>query len=200
MRRYGLPSIFFPVTMREYLVATMLGAICAVGLARASLAKAPPAKASSEASVADRLVVVDEAGVEHSLARKDFLRLDRQKVKGKTHAGEAEFEGPSLVELLKSVGVKFGEDLKGKRAPTVAVCDAADGYRVVITLLEIDPATTDRVAIVADTRDGKPLDAKQGPYRLVIPSDNREIRWIRNLQEIQVTNLKNALLESLRGK
>jgi hypothetical protein len=79
--------------------------------------------------------------------------------------------------------------LRGKRTPTVAIFEATDGYRVVLSLVEIDPSTTDRLAVVADEQDGKPLDARLGPYRLVIPGDKREVRWIRNVRTIRVVNL-----------
>jgi hypothetical protein len=97
--------------------------------------------------------------------------------------------------LRRSVG--FGEKLKGRRAATVAIRDASDGYRIVISLLEIDPATSDKVAIVADRRDGELLSEKEGPYRLIMPGEKREIRSIRNLQSIRVVNLKDFPLDRL---
>jgi hypothetical protein len=100
-----------------------------------------------------------------------------------------QFEGVSLSDLLQSLGVGFGEQLRGKRAATVAVCEATDGYRIVIGLLEIDPATTDKLVLVANRRDGKPLDEKEGSYRLVIADEKRPIRWLRMLRTIRVLNL-----------
>lgn len=148
----------------------------------------------------DVLSVIDESGAAHKVGRDEFLKLPRQKVKAKGHDGAAEFQGASLVDLLESIGVKFGTGLRGKHAPTVVICEAADGYRVVITLLEIDPGTTDRLAIVADQRDGKPLDAHTGFYRLLIPDDKHEIRWIRNLQTIRVVNLRDFPIQASGGK
>jgi Oxidoreductase molybdopterin binding domain len=159
----------------------------------AEVGNSPPANAILPVSVA--LTVIDEAGVDHPLTASDIAQLPQQTVKVTSHDKEAEFSGPSLVDVLKSCGVEFGEKLKGRRAPTVAVLDAADGYRVVISLLEIDPATTDSVAILADRRDGQPLGEKEAPYRLVIPGDKREIRWIRNLRSIHIVNLKELPLD-----
>jgi len=48
---------------------------------------------------------------------------------------------------------------------------------VVIALPELDPAFTDKQIVLALARDGKPLDAKEGPYRLVIPDEKRMARW-----------------------
>ena len=60
--------------------------------------------------------------------------------------------------------------------------EAADGYRVVIALPEIDPAFSDKKFFL---KDGKPMDSKEGPYRIVIPNEKRMARWVR-----QVTGLK----------
>ena len=42
-----------------------------------------------------------------------------------------------------------------------------------IALPEIDPAFTTKPILLALLRDGKPLDEKEGPYRIVIPAEKR---------------------------
>ncbi len=180
--------------------STFIWLLFALPIAAAETGGKAPGRLDSGVTGRDVLTVIDEAGTSHKVGRNEFLKLPRQTVKAKGHDGVAEFQGAPLVELLESIGVKFGSGLRGKHAPTVAICEAADGYRVVITLLEIDPATTDRLAIVADQRDGKPLDAHTGFYRMVIPDDKHEIRWIRNLQSIRVVNLRDFPLQAPHGK
>ena len=63
--------------------------------------------------------------------------------------------------------------------------EAADGYRVVVALPEIDPAFTDKPIVLAFIKNGNPPDEKEGPYRIVIPDEKRMARWVR-----QVTTLK----------
>jgi hypothetical protein len=180
----------------------MIG-LCVVCLATMASVFQVSASAENQSNAPDKpaaaasgtLAVIDEGGSAHTIAPVDFAQLPQQTVKATSHDKEAEFSGASLVDVLSSCGVEFGEKLKGKRAPTVAILDATDGYRVVISLLEIDPATTDKVAIVANKRDGQPLSAKKGPYRLVLPGEKREIRWIRNLQSIHIVNLKDLPLD-----
>lgn len=41
-------------------------------------------------------------------------------------------------------------------------------------------------AILADTRDGKPLDAHEGPYRIIVPGEKRPGRWVRQVQRIEL--------------
>ncbi len=164
-------------------------------VAAAETTTVPPKPKPAPVPGSDVLRIIDEAGSLHKVGRDEFLKLARQQFKAKTHAGESTFAGVSLVDLLKSVGVRFEAGLRGKGAPTVAICEATDGYRIVVSLLEIDPATADRKMMVVDEQDGKPLGARTGFYRLVIPDDKREIRWIRNLQTIRVVNLADFPLQ-----
>lgn len=125
--------------------------------------------------------------VEHTLklSAADLGKLPRRSVRAKDHGGkESEYEGSPLVEVLKLAGVKFGEGLKGKNLTLYLVVEASDGYRVVYALPELDPAYADKVVLIVDKRDGKPLDVKEGPLRLVVPDEKMHARWVR-----QVTGL-----------
>jgi len=64
--------------------------------------------------------------------------------------------------------------------------EAADGYRVVFSLAEVDPGIQDSNVLVADKVDGQALDSKVGPLRLVAPLDKRPARWVRMVQSIRV--------------
>jgi DMSO/TMAO reductase YedYZ molybdopterin-dependent catalytic subunit len=120
------------------------------------------------------------------LTASEFARLPRQSVRGKDRDGkEVEFEGVPLVEVLKTAGVKFGHDLRGPALANYLLVEAADGYRAVFALPELDPTFTDRVILLADRREGKPLGEKEGPLRVVVPGEKRPSRWVR-----QVTGLK----------
>ena len=57
---------------------------------------------------------------------------------------------------------------------------------------ELDPAFTSNDIIVADTIDGKPLFAYQGPLRIVAPKDARGARSIRMLTRLEVVSLKRS--------
>lgn len=51
-------------------------------------------------------------------------------------------------------------------------------------LAEFDPAFGASGAILADSRDGKPLDAHEGPFRIVVPEEKRQGRWVRQVTGI----------------
>jgi hypothetical protein len=120
------------------------------------------------------------------LSRADLEGLPRVKVRVSEHASDSvNFEGVTIKSVLEKAGVTFGESMKGKRLADCLLVEAADGYRVVIAMPELDPAFTDKQIMLAFLRDGKPLGEKEGPYRIVIPDEKRMARWVR-----QVTTLK----------
>ena len=141
---------------------------------------------SSLALQCQQLTVQSEAGKQVVLNRPDLDALPHVKVSAADHGGTpVEFEGVTLRSVLEKGGVNFGESMKGKRLANCLLVEAADGYRAVIALPEMDPAFTDKQIVLAFLRDGKPLGEKEGPYRVVIPDEKRMARWVR-----QVTTLK----------
>jgi len=129
-----------------------------------------------------QLTVQNEDGKQTQLVRADLESLPRIKI---TTGTSATYEGVALGSLLAKAGVGFGETVRGKRMASYLLAEGADGYRVVIALPEIDPGFTDKQIVLAFLKDGKPLDDKEGPYRIVIPAEKRMARWVR-----QVTTLK----------
>ena len=100
---------------------------------------------------------------------------------------------PEIIELgdvLKLAGVKFGEQLRGKDLALFLVVGAADGYHAVFALPELDHAFTDRIVILADRRDGKPLAEKEGPLRIVVPDEKREARWVRQVISLTIRRVQ----------
>jgi DMSO/TMAO reductase YedYZ molybdopterin-dependent catalytic subunit len=121
-----------------------------------------------------------------ALPRTTLTALDAHEKQ--THT----FEGVTLQELLKRAGVPTGEDLRGKGLAMCVVAGAADGYRAVYSLGELDPSVGNETVLVADTVDGQPIPAGQGPLRLVVPSDKRPARWVRMLQTLTVVSVSAA--------
>ena len=95
-------------------------------------------------------------------------------------------EGVLLEELLHRAGVPQGEQFRGSSMANYVIAEAEDGYRVVFSLAELDSGILESEVIVADTIDGAPLSAQQGPFRLVAPHEKRPARWVRMLKSITV--------------
>ena len=79
---------------------------------------------------------------------------------------------------------------------------ATDGYRAVFALPGLDHAYTDRIVILADRRDGKPLTEKEGPLRIVVADEKREARWFVRLFRLlfaEPVNKRTALVAEHRA-
>jgi len=134
---------------------------------------------------AQQLTIQNDDGKRTVLSRADLEALPHVKVQATAHDVSAAFEGVAVKAVLEKAGVAFGEGMRGKRLASCLLVEAADGYRVVIALPEMDPGFTDKQVVLAFLKDGKAMDSKEGPYRIVIPDEKRPARWIR-----QVTGLK----------
>lgn len=94
-----------------------------------------------------------------------------------------------LALLLQKAGVPHGEEIRGPWVAAYVIVEAADGYRVVFSIAELDSAFLDSEVLVADALDGAPMGAGQGPLKLVAPHDKRPARWVRMLKSITVVRV-----------
>jgi hypothetical protein len=141
-------------------------------------------------ALGQQLMVQGEGGKQTVLAKADIEALPHVKVTTSSSGASVTFEGVALKAVLEKAGVGFGDTLKGKRMASCLLVGSADGYRVVIALPEIDPAFTDKQVVLAFLKDGKALDEKEGPYRLVIPDEKRMARWIRQVNAIKIVEVQ----------
>jgi hypothetical protein len=100
------------------------------------------------------------------------------------------YAGVRLSDVLAKMGAPLGHDLRGTALSGYIVATGSDGYAAVIALAEIDPSFHSGEVIVADTMNGQPLDAKSGPFKLVVTEDKRPARWVRNLVSIELKSAK----------
>jgi DMSO/TMAO reductase YedYZ molybdopterin-dependent catalytic subunit len=121
------------------------------------------------------------------LSLADLSKLPRHSVQAKNHDGkESKYEGVWLGEILQQAGVKFGKELRGKAVGAYLLVDAADGYQAVFALPELDSAFTDRVILLADRCDDKPLPASNGPLQIIVPYEKRHARWVRQVTALTI--------------
>lgn len=163
-----------------------LAALLCVGLIGAGLAGGGTALAQQE-SAATLLRVTGLDGAEVRIDADAWAKLPRATVKAVEHGGtEATFEGVPARELLKLVNAPAGGELRGKQLMVYVVAEAADGYRVLYALAELDAAFTDSIILVADRRNGAALGADHGPLRIVVPWEKRQSRWARQVIALKV--------------
>jgi DMSO/TMAO reductase YedYZ molybdopterin-dependent catalytic subunit len=153
-----------------------------------SLSLAPGTGSYVSTAAAETVLRVGGEGVRPlTLRDADFAHLPRTVVRVDEHAGAvATYAGVLLRDIMALAGVPLGEQLRGDRLALYVVVEAADGYRVVFALPELDAAFTDRVVFLADHRNGQPLPAAEGPLRLVIPAETRHARWVRQVVALSI--------------
>ena len=144
----------------------------------------------SEFAKGQQLEVRAETGKQTVLTKADIEALPHVKVTTSASGTSATFEGVSLKAVLQRGGVEFRETMKGKRLASCLLVEAADGYRVIIALPELDEAFTDKQFLLAFLKDGKPLDDKEGPYRIVIPDEKRMARWVRQVRVLKIVDVE----------
>jgi hypothetical protein len=147
--------------------------------AAAQVATAPAAMRALKINYGDRALTVSPA---------DIAALPHRNVRVAEDTGDSvTVSGVSLWDVLQKVGIPSAQASGRQRAATFLRLQGADAQVAVVALVEIDPGFSRRIALVADRRDGHPLDETEGPLRVVIPDDQRHARWIRGLASITVT-------------
>jgi DMSO/TMAO reductase YedYZ molybdopterin-dependent catalytic subunit len=112
-----------------------------------------------------KLTAADLAGMKRTTA----VAKDK---KGVPHS----FSGVSIADIFEKAGVTTGKQLRGENLAKYLLVTCADGYQVVFSLAELDSSFTDRVVILADEMEGKPLPASTGPFRMIVPGEKKPAR------------------------
>jgi hypothetical protein len=166
------------------LLAMAMLTIAGEGVAQTT-AQIPPPAPSNDIS----LVVKGAVQSQLQFTAAEWKVMARAKVSAKDHGGvEHSYEGVTLQALLLQAGVPQGDTLRGKSMTLVVVAEGTDGYRVAFSVAELDGDFSGAQVLVADTVDGKPLAAGEGPLRLVVPGDKVQARAVRMLKSITVVN------------
>lgn len=146
------------------------------------------------ASAAETLLrVAAQDGKTFDLKAADLAKLPRREVRAKIHHGDAEamFSGVDLREVLKLAGVKFGEEGKRANLTSYLLVEAADNYRAIFAMTELEPDFNDKIVLLADSRDGKPLSKEEGKVRLVVPDEKKQARWVRQVVKLSVESVSS---------
>lgn len=146
----------------------------------------------ASAQTAATLTVSGEVATPLELKVQDLAAMKQVSQKVKDRDGkEHEFKGVALIEILEKAGVTTGARLRGENLAKYVLITAADGYKVLYALAEIDPEFTDQVILLATEKDGQPLPSGEGPFRIVKPNEKKPARWIREVRSIKIAFAKN---------
>ena len=163
----------------------LLGALCLF----IGAAAGPTLAQSSEAAL---LKVVLADGRAREFTRAELERLPVESAQARLRDG-APFSigGVSVTALLRASGLDLAANLGGGQVVGHAlVARAADGYRAVFGLAEVDPHFGHPPLMVNWVNaDGTALPARVGPLQLITTGESRPGRWVRQLISLEVKAL-----------
>lgn len=136
------------------------------------------------------VTVGGEVATPLTLTAPDLAAMPRTTAVAKDKQGTPHtFEGVSLADIFKKAGVTIGPDLRKKNLAKYVLVTCADNYQVVFSLAELDSSFTDRVVILADQMEGKPLPTGTGPFRVIVPGEKKPAR---NCFQVTAIDIKFA--------
>ena len=186
---------------RHRAVAALLAAAAGPALATPPpiMSTAPTDRSPASAAMVGNLpagatpgtvVVRGLTGQIEALTAADIARLPHAHVTLDHMGVTTDFSGPLLSDLLRDVGAPMGVRLHGSGVNDVVFVTAADKYRVVLSLGEVDPSFHKGAKVIlADLADGKPLRPKEGPFRLVVDGDLKPARSAYSVMAIELKHL-----------
>jgi hypothetical protein len=129
-------------------------------------------------------------GKTETLTAADIAKLPHEQVSLPHGDKTTVYSGPRLDDLLRDIDVPMGARIHGTGVNDVLFVTGADKYRVVLSLAEVDPSFHKGARVIlADQADGKPLDAHDGPFRLVIDGDLKPSRSVHSVVAIELKHL-----------
>ena len=130
----------------------------------------------------------DAVSVDVPLDAATLSALPRHTVEARAHDQALHCEGVELAALLRKAGSMPADPLRGKQLAHYVRVEARDGYRAVFSLAELDATLGNAKVFLVDRCEGKALDDKSGPLRLIAPGESRPARWVRQVQSIRVVD------------
>jgi hypothetical protein len=137
------------------------------------------------AAAAQSIVIKGPRGRSETVSPADIKAM-RQASVTVPYGDKATFTGPVIGDFLAEVGAPSDVRLHGPPVNQIVVVTGQDGFTTVLSLAETEKSFRDQPIILADQENGKPLDARQGPYRLVIGGELKPARSVYAVTEIEL--------------
>jgi hypothetical protein len=137
------------------------------------------------AAQAQSIVVKGPQGRVETVSAADIKAMHRASITV-PYGDKATFTGAVIGDLLAEVGAPSDVRLHGPPVNQIVIVTGQDGFTTVLSLAETEKSFRTEPIILADQKNGKPLDAKQGPYRLVIGGELKPARSVYAVIEIEL--------------
>jgi hypothetical protein len=145
----------------------------------------PAHEAAQKAKVRSTALTVTVNGKTQTFSTEEIAALPHETISVmNAHLKKTEsYSGVPLAALLEKMGLPFAKANEHALLQSYWIAEGTDGYRVVVSAYEALSAVHMDSVLVADSSDGKPLEA-DGALKLVISGDKRPQRWIQNLKSL----------------
>lgn len=160
---------------KPFILVLFLSSFCSSPLLAQTNAK--QASLTIEGEVKTKLVLTP-ADVDQ-LPKTMIITKDRAE---KQHS----YSGVELGLVLQKAGATLGDELRGENLVQYLMVEASDGYQVLFSLAEVDPAFTSRKIILANRKDGSLLPPDEGPFQIIIEGEKSRPRNARQVISIKV--------------
>jgi len=154
------------------------------------LAAAPIALRAQAPGPAVKVVLAD--GTERDFTRAELGRLPPETATARLREGQPfTASGVSATTLLRLTGLDLAANLGGAQVASHAlIARAADGYRAVFALPELNPHFGHPPLLVNwEDAGGGALPPRVGPFQLIATGESRPGRWVRQLVSLEVKSM-----------
>jgi hypothetical protein len=126
-----------------------------------------------------------------NITKAMFADMKQVVVMAKAHDEKVHrYSGVTIADLLIKAGIMLGDSAKSKTINSYIIVTAADNYKAIYTIPEIDPLFATRSIILSNRADKRPLATEDGPFQIVVPGEKKHARWVRQVTGIQVVIVK----------
>lgn len=140
---------------------------------------------------AQNITIKGEGITPLTISKGMFADMKQAVVMAKAHDEKVHrYSGVTIASLLTKAGVMLGDSAKKHTVTSYIIVTAADNYKAIYTLAEIDPLFANRIIILADREDKKALPLQDGPFQIIVPGEKKHGRWIRQVTGIEVVQVK----------
>ncbi|MDR3510312.1 MAG: molybdopterin-dependent oxidoreductase [Caulobacteraceae bacterium] len=178
-----------PRSIAPLLTAPILAALALAAAPAAAQTSPPAAPAPTSAPAPGSVTIKGPGGVSAVVSATDLRDMHRFSVTVPWGGGHT-YAGAALSDLLAEVGAPSEARLHGPPLDQVVIVKGRDGFIAVLAMAETAMSFKGQPVILADTEDGKPLNDKEGPYRLVIGGELKPPRSVWGVVGIELRPVK----------
>lgn len=122
----------------------------------------------------------------------DLQTLPQETLELESHGDTITYTGPLLFELMARAGAPDSAMMHGPAFAKVVRITASDGYQIVLSLGEVDPAMKPTRVIIAPP-SSETSESRPAGFRVVVEGDFRPARSLYGVERIDILDLGEDL-------